>query len=104
MKAQEEDTSEVGTGELRQQIRTLYLEYFRELPQAQQATARAFCYFSSVKSSPQEVAPLRNADDERSLFDAQYAHRNLSSVDCSLWAAALTDRVQDEGGPQHDRG
>jgi hypothetical protein len=61
----------MGAEELQQQIRQLLLDYFRELPQAQQAAARAFCYFNSVKQSPQDVAPLRNVDDEQSLLDAQ---------------------------------
>lgn len=65
------EADEMGADELQQQIRRLYLDYFRELPQAQQATARAFCYFNSVRRSPQDVAPLRNADDEQSLLDAQ---------------------------------
>jgi len=58
---------------LKRQISKLYLECFKELPQTQQATTRAFCYLSSVKSSQQDVKSLNNEDDEKSLLDGRYA-------------------------------
>jgi hypothetical protein len=83
----------MGANELQQPIRRLYLDYFRELPQAQQATTRAFCYFNSVRRSPQDVAPLRNANDEQSLLDAQCvpptATTSLSQSSLSLPDRAL---------------
>jgi len=56
---------------LKRQISKLYLECFKELPQTQQATTRAFCYLSSVKSSQQDVKSLNNEDDEKSLLDGR---------------------------------
>lgn len=69
---QKSDMDEIENTDLIQQIRIIYLDYFRELPQNQQATARAFCYFFSIKKSAAVVPLLKTTDDELDVIESQY--------------------------------